>query len=99
MKAAPRSIDSARVLLVADLEDASVTGNTRHVVYGAEVTEFAALAITQYDGDEGVYLFYCDEAWETVSDTYHDSVEDAISQAEFEFEPVEFRSPEPNSDP
>jgi hypothetical protein len=93
MKAAPPTIDGARVLLVADLGDTSVTGNTRHVVEGAEVEDFAALAIVQYDGDEGVYLLYCDGGWGAVTDTYHDSVEAAVAQAEFEFEPVEFRPP------
>ncbi len=94
MRAPPERIDGARVLLAADLEGAVVTGNTRHVVGGVEVTDFSVLAIAQYDGDPAVYLFYCDDAWDTITDTWHDSVEAAIHQAEFEFNPVEFRSPE-----
>ena len=36
------------------------------------------------------YLFYCDVAWNSVTDTYHDSMESAVEQAEFEFGPLKF---------
>jgi hypothetical protein len=53
-------------------------------------SDFAALAIARYDDEEGIYLFYCDEGWNAVTDTYHDTIEHAIAQAEFEFESVTF---------
>ena len=99
MRSAPPTIDGARVLLVADLSNATVTGDTRHVVDGSEIEDFATLAIVQYGGDEGVYLLYCDDDWRTVTDTHHDSVAEAVSQAEFEFESVEFRAPELGKSP
>jgi hypothetical protein len=90
MRTPPRFIGPAKVLKFADLTDSSTTGATRHIVGGDEVTDFAALAIAQYPSDSGFYLFYCDESWEVVTDTYHDSIRAAIEQAEFEFDPVAF---------
>jgi hypothetical protein len=50
----------------------------------------AALAIAQYEGEEGVYLFYCDEQWQVVTDTFHDSLAGAVDQAKVEFTNVAF---------
>lgn len=90
MKSAPPTIDNARVLRVADLSGLIATGKTRHIVDGKVVDKFAALAIVRYEHDEGVYLFYCDEEWNAVTDTYHDDIDAAVAQAEFEFGPLEF---------
>lgn len=51
----------------------------------------AALRISRYDEPDnpkptgGFYLFSLDEAEEWVTDTWHESVDDAFDQAEFEF--------------
>ncbi|MGW6936289.1 hypothetical protein ACWGE0_39950 [Lentzea sp. NPDC054927] len=59
------------------------------------VTTFAeavtGLALARYGEESGVYLFYCDDEWNVVSDTMHESVGVAIRQAIFEFEGLEFR--------
>ena len=53
---------------------------------GAEVTDFAAVAIARYDEEPtGVYLFYCDRSWNVITDTWHEDVDAAIHQANFEF--------------
>ncbi|MCP2289133.1 hypothetical protein APR08_002050 [Nocardia amikacinitolerans] len=57
---------------------------------GLVVDGFAGLAITQYDASPAVYLFYCDAAWNVVTDTCHDSVAAAREQAFSECSPVEF---------
>ncbi len=41
--------------------------------------------LQKYKNDVGYYLFYCDPLWQVQNDTYHDSIDDAIKQAEFEF--------------
>ena len=46
----------------------------------------AGLAICRYPGDTGYYLFYCDSEWEPITDTWHQSLEDAEHQAEFEYQ-------------
>jgi hypothetical protein len=43
-----------------------------------------ALAICG-DAGGGFYLFGCDAEWNTVTDTWHQTVEDAMEQAEFEY--------------
>lgn len=90
MNAPPAVIDGATVLRVADLSSAVPTGRTRHNVKGEEARGFAGLAIAIYDDDPGVYLFYCDEQWRAVTDTYHDTLDAAAAQAEFEFGPLTF---------
>jgi hypothetical protein len=86
----PVAINGANVLSVADLSETSSTGLTRHIVKGRDVTDFASLAIAQYEGDPGFYLLYCDENWNTITDTYHDTMVAAIAQATFEFGPIVF---------
>ncbi len=43
------------------------------------------LRIVQYEGNDGVYLFYRDSDGVELTDTLHDSVEQAHEQARFEF--------------
>ena len=50
------------------------------------MSEPAALAICQYANEDGFYLFYCSPDWKTITDTWHESLEDALAQAEFEFQ-------------
>jgi hypothetical protein len=42
------------------------------------------LAICQYEGEAGFYLFGCDQDWNPVTDTWHATLDDAMAQAEFE---------------
>jgi hypothetical protein len=86
----PDTLDSAKTLQVADLRDTAPTGATRHYVGGQQALGFRYLALAQYDGDSGVYLFYCDSGWNVVTDTYHADVAAATRQAEFEFKGVAF---------
>ncbi|WP_035142598.1 hypothetical protein, partial [Campylobacter concisus] len=45
-----------------------------------------ALSIVRYsDNEEGYYLLYLDKFEEEQADTYHETLEDAFGQAEFEF--------------
>jgi hypothetical protein len=46
----------------------------------------AGLAICQYPGMSEFYLFGCDAEWNTVTDTFHETLEEAKHQAEFEYE-------------
>jgi hypothetical protein len=86
----PATIDGASVLKFADLSHATATGRTKHVVRGHRPRDFAALAIATYGIASGFYLFYCDAEWRAVTDTYHDTIDAAIAQAEFEFAGVSF---------
>ncbi len=41
-----------------------------------------ALAIAQYEGDISFYLFSCDAEWNVISDTLHNSLQEAFGSAE-----------------
>ena len=87
----PEILDRARVLQFASLARSQPTGKTRHVVGGAEITGFAAVAIARYDDEpNGVYLFYCDRDWNVITDTRHEDIAAALAQADFEFGLLQF---------
>jgi hypothetical protein len=44
----------------------------------------SGLAICQHTGGQTFYLFGCDSAWRSISDTWHQSLTEAKKQAEFE---------------
>ncbi len=48
----------------------------------------AGLAVCRYPDDKGFYLFGCDSEWQCVMDTWHQTLEEAQHQAEFEYEGV-----------
>lgn len=82
----PKELDGAKVLKFAVVSDeVESTGATHHVAAGVELGPAAALAIARYEGDEGFYLFYLDDDGAVATDTYHDSAEDALAQAAFEY--------------
>ncbi|MEO8271156.1 MAG: hypothetical protein ABI557_15650 [Aureliella sp.] len=88
--AIPELLDGARVVCAITLDDRHVpTGATRHHVGGQLQLAFAKLAICQYDEpDSGCYLFYCDAEWTVVTDTWHETLDDAKRQAAFEYDGV-----------
>ena len=82
----PIKIDGADVIAYIILNQKhQKSGKTSHYINDALVTEFSGLAICKYADSEEFYLFYCNESWECITDTYHETVESAIDQAEFEF--------------
>ena len=82
----PNEIDGANLICYLSLDSKHIkTGNTKHWVGGQLLEEIFGLAICKYNNSDGFYLFYCDKNWQTITDTYHDTVEDAKDQAEFEF--------------
>ena len=79
-------IGGAKVIYYTKLDGRHTrTNNTEHYVGGQILQDIYGLAICKYDQEEGFYLFYCDHNWSAITDTYHDTVEDAKDQAEFEF--------------
>ena len=97
MKKAPSEIGGAVVVLYTAIDGRHRhTGNCRQIVAGRLAGPAAGLAICQYEGGNSYYLFGCDEYWNTVADTWHETLEDAKAQAEFEYEGVNetWRKPE-----
>lgn len=86
IKNCPTNFGDSKTLSYIFLNETHIkTGNTRHFVMGELVQEINGLAICKYEKDAGYYLFYCNQDWEIITDTYHNSIEDAKKQAEFEF--------------
>jgi hypothetical protein len=82
----PSQIDGARVLHFNILSrEHRHTGKCIHRSNGLVQGPTSCLAICQYDGDDGYYLFSCDEKWDVLSDTCHSSLDQALRQAEFEY--------------
>ena len=89
MKQPPKLIGGARLVRWSTIDNRHrPTGNFRQFVAGELQGSAAGLAICQHDGEEAYYLFGCDPEWGTVTDTWHETLEDALKQAEFEYEGV-----------
>jgi hypothetical protein len=59
------------------------TGRTVHYIRGGLAPPPAQLHITEHKG--GYYLLYLAESGDELTDTYHETLESAFEQAEFEF--------------
>ena len=89
MNPAPSEIGGARVICFTPIDERHHhTGNTRQIVGGVLQGAAAGLAICQFDGEDTFYLFGCDSDWNTVTDTWHQSLADAQVQAAFEYEGI-----------
>ncbi|MHC4178266.1 MAG: hypothetical protein ACYSWU_12215 [Planctomycetota bacterium] len=85
----PPELDAAAVLYWTPIDNRHrPTGKCRHYVGGELLRSVAGLAIVKYAGEEGYYLLYCDPDWNSLTDTWHESLEKAYGQAAFEFEGV-----------
>jgi len=71
-----------RVLLTSSHK---ATGQTKHSVGEEPVAEPAELRVVQYLDDPGYYLIHYDLLGSELADTYHDSVAEALRQAQWEF--------------
>lgn len=85
----PANLDEAKVLYYTSIDERHMpTGATQHWVADELLGSAAGLAICQYNKDDAFYLFYCDRAWNVITDTCHQSLEDAFDQAELEYQGV-----------
>lgn len=63
------------------------TGRCSHIGPAGEIGPAGGLAVCGLPG-KGFYLFRCDRDWLPVADTWHATAEEAMRQAEFEYEGV-----------
>jgi hypothetical protein len=86
MKACPEIISNARVICYTPIDQRhQFTGACKQIVHGAVMGPMAGLAIGQYADHKAFYLFGCDSDWQCVTDTWHQTLEEAQQQAEFEY--------------
>jgi hypothetical protein len=62
------------------------TGKTRHYAGELLLPSPAELHIVKYSGDIGYYLLYLDGSGEEMTDTFHETIQSAMDQAEWEFQ-------------
>jgi hypothetical protein len=70
------------------------TGKTRHYLGAVELPPASMLRIMRYPNEPGFYLLYFDDNDNELTDTFHDTLEGAFKQAEFEYgvEPDEWQT-------
>jgi len=89
MNQPPELLDGAKVVRWSEIDGRHrPTGGCRQIVNGVLQGQVAGVAICQYEGESAYYLFGCDPEWNTVTDTWHESLNDALEQAELEYEGV-----------
>ncbi len=82
----PGEIDGAKVICFTLIDERHRrTGNCKQVVAGVLQGPAAGLAICRSAGAAGYYLYGCNAAWESVTDTWHQTIEGVKAQAEFEY--------------
>jgi hypothetical protein len=86
MGLAPHQLGGAKVIYFTAIDERHrPTGNCKQIVAGVLQGPVAGLAICQYAGEDCYYLFGCDGAWKGITDTWHQTLEEAMAQAEFEY--------------
>jgi hypothetical protein len=86
---APKQIGGLNVVLCTPIDERHrYTHGSRHMIGGVPWGPAAGLAICQDEGSDSFYLFGCDEHWHNVTDTWHETIDEAMSQADFEYEGV-----------
>ncbi len=84
----PKEIGGADVIAYAVVKTENLhKGNTKQIVAGRIMGVATAMIIAQYEGDSAYYVFGCySDEWATETDTWHEDLEDAIEQLDWEYE-------------
>ena len=83
MSPAPRRIGGLHLVLDSPIDGRHTHSGARtHVVGGVPWAPAAGLAICRYEDHASCYRFGCDSVWSNLTDTWHQSLEDAMSQPE-----------------
>ncbi len=84
----PKEIGGAKVIAFAIVKPKNThTGNTEQVVAGETKGPATAMIIAQYENDSSYYVFGCySQEWVAETDTWHEDLEDAIEQLDWEYE-------------
>lgn len=65
--------------------DCHLPRKTSHIVFGKEAIIPSKLQIVKYLDTEGFYLIYLSSDDKEITDTFHDSINGAMEQAEWEY--------------
>lgn len=80
-----KSANSDKILGEVDISAISPTGKTRHTVNGVPATDEAKLRMVRLADDTSIYLIHYGADGAELTDTCHETIEEAIDQANFEY--------------
>jgi hypothetical protein len=80
-----KSSDCEQILGEVEISAIAQTGNTRHTINGVPVTNESKLRLVRLAGDTSIYLIHYGLDQTELTDTCHDSIEEALEQAKFEY--------------
>ena len=81
----PDFIGGSQVICYAVINLCLPTGNTEHFINDKLQDAAYGLAICRYESQGGYYLFSCNNNWVEFADTWHETIENAKDQAEYEY--------------
>lgn len=89
MKTAPKTVGTFPVVCYSPIDERHrFTANTKQWVGDTLMGAMVGLAICQPTGARGFFLFGCDSEWGVLTDTWHQSLDEAKDQAEYEYEGI-----------
>ena len=87
MKKCPDRVGGAKVVMFTLIDERHIfTEKCKQIVAGKLMGPMTGLAICQYEGETACHLFGCEEEWNPITDAWHHSLEEAVNQAEFEYQ-------------
>jgi len=78
-------INDDQIFGEVDISEITPTGKTKHTVDGVPISTEAKLRLVRLLGDSSIYLIHYGTNDEELTDTCHDSTEEALEQAKFEY--------------
>ena len=82
----PAALDGHRVVAYASVDPRTVsTARVEHVVGGEHLGNVLGLAICWVEPEGRAALMRCSDGWTVRTDTWHETIEEAMQQAEYEF--------------
>ena len=89
MKSQPEVSGDERLICYTSIDERhQFKVSCKQIVAGETMGAMAGLMICFHERKQAFYLFGCDADWQVVTDTWHQTLEDAQHQAEFEYDGV-----------
>ena len=84
----PTIVGALPVVLYSQIDDRHrPTGDCRHIVHSVGIVGPAwGVAVSKSNDPLGYFLFACVDDWYPITDSWHASLEEAVRQAEFEYD-------------
>jgi hypothetical protein len=88
MKPCPAFIDGTEVVCYAKIPAPTKSDDDSFMVASGLQGPLCWAVVTHYADDNSFYLFGCDRAWQVITDSYHATLNDALTEASYEYEGI-----------